>query len=305
MISKVFIIAQGGVLLYSKDFLARNEEEKDFDEDLISGFLTAISNFAQEIKGGGIQAMKFKNFNFIYSADEDCDCMFVAITDIEDIEDEAREKVELMKKQFIQKFESKIKNFTGCVNDFDRFDEFTEKHIYIPPKVLLVGEDRVGKTTIMNLFPGDTVLKLDEDLNEIIEKDIELPNLSSIKAARLREINLQELVENSKIYRGLLNSVDVICIVTNSAASNLGRTKRLYKRLKKSVNKADFYIIANFQDLEQAAFEPNKIEESFDLKTFEFSGIEKDAKEKFISILTEIIKVSVVDKIQGKYRSST
>ena len=40
------------------------------------------------------------------------------------------------------------------------------------PKMLLIGEEGVGKSTIMNLFPGETILELDDDLNEIIQKPI-------------------------------------------------------------------------------------------------------------------------------------
>ena len=78
--------------------------------------------------------------------------------------------------------------------------------------------------------------------------------------------------DKSKLYRRYLDTVDIICIVTNSAASNLGRTKKHFSRLKPLVKKADFYIIASHQDLKDAAFEPIKIEESFEVKTYGYSA---------------------------------
>ncbi|TFF92832.1 MAG: hypothetical protein EU544_06795, partial [Promethearchaeota archaeon] len=168
MISRILIIASGGLLCYSKNFLGSD----DIDDDLVSGFLTAVSNFAKEIRGGEIKALNFRNFNYIYSYDTHLDCMFVIVIDINDPEDEARDKVELLKEEFVKRYRPKLEEWSGDVTIFENFNEFVEKNIFIPPKILLTGEDGVGKTTIMNLFPGETVLELDEDLNEIIQKPI-------------------------------------------------------------------------------------------------------------------------------------
>ena len=111
-------------------------------------------------------------------------------------------------------------------------------------------------------------------------------------------MNINDLIDNSKMYRPLLNSVDVICIVTNSGASNLGRTKKLFSPLKSKVKKADFYIIANFQDIKDQAFEPKKIEEAFGVKTYGFSTKSKNAKEDMFKIFVDILNTSIIEKIQ-------
>jgi hypothetical protein len=113
-------------------------------------------------------------------------------------------------------------------------------------------------------------------------------------------MNIEEIIDNSKIYRPLLNAVDVICVVTNSAASNLGRTQRLVPTLKNMVKKADFYVIANFQDLNDQAFEPQKIEESFGMRTFGFSALAETAKEEIFTIMVEILSTSIIQKNQKK-----
>lgn len=298
MISRVLIIGSGGILLYSKSFFV--EEKEEFDNDLISGFLTAISSFAQEIKGGNIKALNFRNFNFVYAYDDRFGCMFVVVTAIDDLEEEAHAACVLMKKEFITKYESNLEHFTGNITDFKGFDDFIKENIYIPPKVLLTGEVGVGKTTIMNLFPGETVLELDEDLNEIIQKPIGVSGLENLKEFMLREIDLDELVSNSKLYRNLLDSVEIICIVTNSAGSNLSRTKKLYDRLKPKIKKGDIYVVANFQDRKEASFEPVKIEEAFGVKTYGYSAIQDDSKKILFTIFTEILKISVLDKLKSK-----
>ncbi|MFX1567046.1 MAG: hypothetical protein ACFFCV_01615 [Promethearchaeota archaeon] len=296
MISKILIIMANGVLCYSKTFVGSD----DMDYDLVSGFLTAISSIAKEIGGGEIKSLNFRNFNFVYTYDDEKLCMFIIVTEIDDPEEEAQDKLELMKNEFIRQFHDDLINWKCETGRFEVFDEFAENHIFIPPKILLVGELGVGKTTIMDLLPGETVLELDGDLNEIIQKSIPLSNFKRIKEIVLREFDLEELIKNSKIYRPILDSVDIICIVTNSGASNLGRTQRFYSQLEKIVKKADYYVIANFQDLENTSYEPEKVEELFGMQTYGFCAIKKEAEEKILEIISEMIKISIIEKIESK-----
>ncbi len=164
----------------------------------------------------------------------------------------------------------------------------------------MVGELGVGKTTIINLFEGETILELDEDLNEIIQKTIPLTDFKRINEVVLRELDLEDLIKNAKIYRPLLDSVDIICIVTNSGASNLGRTQRLYSQLVSKVKKADFYVIANFQDLQNTSYEPEKVEDFFGIQTYGFCAIKKGAKERIFEIINEMLRISIIEKIESK-----
>ena len=66
------------------------------------------------------------------------------------------------------------------------------------------------------------------------------------------------------------------------------------------VKKADFYVIANFQDLKDSAFDPKHIEEAFNLPTYAFSAIKEDAKLEIFKILSEILQKSILDKIISK-----
>jgi hypothetical protein len=63
VIFKIFIIDPGGILCCSKDFFSHI----DVNEEVVSGFLKAISDFAEEISVGQIQALEFRNFKFVYS----------------------------------------------------------------------------------------------------------------------------------------------------------------------------------------------------------------------------------------------
>ncbi len=300
MILKLFIIGPGGILYYSKSFFTHIE----IDECVLSGFLAAFSDFAEEIKGGEVKALLFKEFNFIYSYSLEFKLIFIIVIDKDSLEEEAKIKVDLMKNEFIKRYEQHLKNWSGNVSIFDDFDNFVEENIFIPPKILITGELGVGKTTILNLFSGEIRIELDDELNQVLKKSIKIKIANDIKECIIREIDLNNLVKYYPLYKDLLNSIDLILIITNSAASNLGRTQEIISKLKLKIQNIDFYLIANFQDLEDTAFKPQQIEDIFDIKTYGFSAIEDDSKDKFISILNKVLKISNLTQENNRISTS-
>ncbi|MFX1502434.1 MAG: hypothetical protein ACFFDH_15845 [Promethearchaeota archaeon] len=290
MISNIYIITLDGVVRYFKSFFG----SEHINNDIVS-FLTLITRVSKKIEGGNIRSLNFENFNFVYTYGQQ-DYVFIVTTDHHDPEEDVRFKLELVKEEFFKRF----KNGFGTGNDQSSqirdFGNFIEDNIIIPPKILLAGEDGVGKSTIMNLFPGETVLELDDDMNEIVEKTVKIYNLEGINEFVIREINFQDLIENFSNYKPLIKKVNIICIVTNSGAGNLSRTKSLYSRLKERVKNADFYIIANFQDSINSAFDPRKISESFGLKTYGFSAIQGDSSNQINQIIKNILETSILKK---------
>ena len=283
MISKVLIIRANGILCYSKTLYGHDQ----IDDDFVSGFLTTFLDIAQKIGGGEIKSLNFRNFNIIYSYDDEKLCVFIIISDINDLEHELRDNLELLKNEFMELYRDDILNWDSDIAKFEEFDDFVEKRIFIPPKILLVGENGVGKTSIMNLFPGDIIIELDNDMNESIQKTIYLQSDNHIIACILKEIDIQDILDKPNIYRQTIDSADIICLITNSGVSNLTRTKRLFSLLKPLVKNADFWVIANFQDEKLASFDPIKIEEFLALKTYGFSAVSNNATEKIRSILSE------------------
>jgi len=170
-----------------------------------------------------------------------------------------------------------------------------------PPNMLLTGESGVGKTTILNLFPGDIILELDDDLNEIFQKTIDIHNLKGVEQCILREIDLRELINKFESYRQLLRSIDIICIVTDSTEINIRNTKELLSELRSKLSEIDFYIIANFQDRKSISFSAGKVETIFKEKTFGFSAIQEDSKNGIITIIKEILKRVTLKKEEIKY----
>lgn len=156
--------------------------------------------------------------------------------------------------------------------------------------ILLVGEKGVGKTTIMNLLPGEILIELDDDLNEIVNKPVEISSSDGLIKFNIKKIDLDELNRKSRLYKEILKSVNILLVVTNSAASNIARTKKMLTELKAKVSNAKIYILANFQDKEKTAIEPKKIEEIFREKTYGVSSIQKDSEKKIIPIIKEILE---------------
>ncbi len=152
----------------------------------------------------------------------------------------------------------------------------------------------------MNLFPGENIIEIDLDLNEILKKPIEFSNLE-IEDCILRVINLNDLINKFTSFKNLLESINIICIVSNSRMNNIESIKELFSNLKEKVFEADYYIIANFQDRKEEILKVEKIEELLGEKTFGFSAVQKDSKERIFSIIEEIVGNSIKKKEEKRH----
>jgi len=165
-----------------------------------------------------------------------------------------------------------------------------------PLNILLTGVSGVGKRTILNLFPGEIILELDDNLNEIFQKPVDIPILNGVEQCILKEIDLRELMNNFVSYQKLLQSIEIICIITDSTNRNIENTQQLLSQLKSKLPKIDFYIIANFQDRKSASINVEKIENALKEKTFGFSANQEDSVDRITNIIRNILEISILEK---------
>ena len=270
---------------------SRNYVNQDVDPDLLSGFLTALSSFAQEIKGAAIEKMEFMQFQFLYLLENNLKLKFILCIDRDDLIDETKARLELIKKEFVGKYGSYLgEKWNGDVAKFTKFKNFADQHLVIPPKIFLVGERGAGKTTIMDLFPGETILSLDEDLNEIIKKSIKVDGMELINQIDIWKFDFSELIDNSKYYRDLLRVVDILLVITGSSEPAINRTLKSFEKLKTIIEGKNLYIIANKQDQIDIAYKPDVISGYFDnLNTYGLSAIDIEANQRIFEIMAEIL----------------
>jgi hypothetical protein len=104
------------------------------------------------------------------------------------------------------------------------------------------------------------------------------------------------LLDKFDSFKDLLYSTDIICIVLNSIITNIEKTQKLLSNLKEKLHTVMFYIIANFQDEKELALNIKKIEDLLKEKIFGFSAVQNDSKERILSIIEEVLRMSFKSK---------
>ena len=263
---------------------SRQYGDKKIDQDLISGFLTALASFSTEVKGGKIESLVMQDIRFIYSV-SDNELLFVFCCDKDDMEDEVQGRIEKVKKEFNQMYSDQIKNWNGNVTIFKPFDEIVDDMIVLPLKIVIVGEPGVGKSTLLDFFPGEGMLTLDDDDNEVFKKSVAVDGIQNVKQTDMFKYDLDSLMSEIRFHADLLKSSDLVILVVSSGVSNVSRAKKHVDKLKANVRKGRLVVLANFQDMKDVALEPEMIEQNLGLKTYGFAATDPEAKSNFFTLI--------------------
>lgn len=277
------MIASGGMLVYSRQY-----GSKQVDQDLISGFLMALSNFSVEVKGGAIESLVMQDVRFIYSLG-DYEYLFVFCTDKDDMQEEVQARIDRVKAEFYSMFGDQLKNWNGNVTIFKPFDEIVDELVMLPLKIVIVGEPGVGKTTILKFFPGDSILSFDDADTPIEKKSVEVEGIQNVRQIDFFKYTLESLIEEIRFHLDVLKSADLVILVVSSGASNVGRTKKHVKKLKNFIREGRLVCLANMQDMKDVALEPAVIEKALGLKTYGFSARAPDSKTKFFQLIGQML----------------
>jgi len=263
---------------------SRQYGDKKVDQDLISGFLTALASFSTEVKGGKIESLVMQDIRFIYSV-ADNELLFVFCCDKDDLEEEVQGRIEKVKGEFNRMFADQVINWNGNVTIFRPFDEIVDDMIVLPLKIVLVGEPGVGKSTLFDFFPGEGMITLDDNDNEIFKKSVAVDGIQNVKQMDMFKFDLESLMKDIRFQVDLLKSSDIVILVVSSGVSNVSRTKKNVDKLKANVRKGRLVVLANMQDMNDVALEPEMIEQNLGLKTYGFSATDPEAKSKFFALI--------------------
>ncbi|MFX1569661.1 MAG: hypothetical protein ACFFCV_14975 [Promethearchaeota archaeon] len=119
----LFIINDGGQLLYSWHQATQDEAS---DDDLLSGFLTAMNTFASIERGEDIKSLKLKETNIIFEKFSDYfqQITFVATTKNDELIELLHSVIHEIMDKFTEKFREILdREFSGEVSKFRVFDE--------------------------------------------------------------------------------------------------------------------------------------------------------------------------------------
>ncbi|MHA1790937.1 MAG: hypothetical protein ACTSXT_17090, partial [Candidatus Helarchaeota archaeon] len=156
----------------------------DIDEDLVSGFIQAISNFGQEISKLDTAVMEnitYKGFKILLESGKYVDiCLLLKEHETYTLKD----KIRLAREEFENTFSNQLQNFTGNIKVFtDIYSNFDEKF-----EIYLTGNFQIN----YKMFA-----KKSKSLNNLQKKIMRLIISVSEKPFKISEI--LELAKNSKI----------------------------------------------------------------------------------------------------------
>jgi small GTP-binding protein len=293
MIHGAYILRRSdGSILFHKAF-----GDEKLDEVLVSGFLVAVSKFSSELGSGEMDSIIMKNLKFVYGAFEDT--MIIFYVDHDDDDQFVREDIRKIASQFLWQFAEEVRTFKGGdINQFKKFDPEFERIIHEEArvKIVLLGEPKVGKTTIARILAK-------EDLPSSYEAST-APAIKKLTLDKFQTLIWDipgEGIEG-KGWEQLIRGAGVVFIVVDSTMENVAKSKSLVYRIQGAAKGAAIFAITNKQDL-NTAVNPAVVERVLGVPTFGFSAMYSTAKDDAIGIIRESIMISRSGKKKGDLQS--
>jgi len=293
MIRGAYILRRSdGAILFHKAF-----SEEKLDEVLISGFLVAVSKFSSELGSGEMDSIVMKNLKFVYGAFEDT--MIIFYVDHDDDDQFVREDIRKIASQFLWLFGEEIKTFKGGDTDrFRKFDPELEKIIREEArvKIVLIGEPKVGKTTIARILAK-------EDLPTKYEAS-SLPTIKKVTLDKFETIiwDIPGGGLDGKGWEQLIRGAGIVFVVSDSTIENAARSRSLVSRIQNAAKGAAIFAIANKQD-QSTAGNTALVERMVNVPTYGFSAMNPNARDDIITIIRESIMISRSGKKKGDIQS--
>ncbi len=207
------------------------------------------------------------------------------VSDLTDNFDEIEKELMGGREEFLNLFA----NILDKRSDLKVFEKFNSKaysiHENIRPKIALVGELGVGKTTIANLVRTETIPVKNDPKNN---KDI-----ATIKIGNLH-FELWDFTGEEKhgfLWSKFVKGCDAVILITDSTLENVEKSKYFLEIIEKSAPKSFPAVFANKQDLENP-IEPNQIETILGIKTYSTTTKNPENRDKIIQIIVNILDMN-------------
>ena len=119
MVRELWITSPDGVCYFHRNIGER--KENPMDELLMSGFFSAISNFAFEVTGDKIKKLDFGEAKLLFFSQNNL--LFIVRADLNSSDSKIKKKIKILQDLFIKKFRMELENFDGEISSFKIFNK--------------------------------------------------------------------------------------------------------------------------------------------------------------------------------------
>ncbi|WXG47325.1 MAG: ADP-ribosylation factor-like protein [Candidatus Atabeyarchaeum deiterrae] len=291
MIRGVYILRKSdGAIVFHKAY-----SQEKLDEVLVSGFLVAVSRFSSELGSGEMDSIVMKNLKFVYGAFENI--MIIFYVDRDDDDQYVREDIRKIASQFLYQYGDQVSQLKGGdLSKFKAYDAELDKVIHEEAKVkiVLIGDPKVGKTTIAKSLA-----------KEQISPNYEPSTVATIKKSTFDKFeavvwDIPGEGIDGKGWEQLIRGAGIVFVVLDSTIENTVRAKNLASRISDAAKGVAVFAIANKQDMPSAG-NPSLIERVLGVPTYGLSATSPTARDDMI----RIIRGSLVIARSGKKKGDT
>jgi len=277
VIHNVLLLTANGIKLFHRSYWAI-----EIDQPTVAEFVQSVRQLERDA-GHSLRVPIFlADEKFAYSF-LDRDLILVLVADPQDQDEPLQEKVELAAKQVKLKFAQQIFQFRQNRDSsvFQDLSRVIDSVVVSTLKVVLLGEGGVGKTTILNMLIGGRA-QLDHIATmAVYVEQLETARLGPYQIAVWDFPGQEKMVPR---WRDYLKGTDVVLLVTDSTLKNVMDTRKLIPIIRKWVEGALIWAIANKQDLAECLL-PDTVERLLGLRTIGLVAIDPRNKEKLFTTL--------------------
>ncbi|MGQ9721429.1 MAG: ADP-ribosylation factor-like protein [Candidatus Jordarchaeum sp.] len=280
MIREVSILNSNGEPLFTKRY-----GQSSVAAEVLSEFVSSLALLVPKLQlNGSIEFMNLKNTRIYYSNSNGI--VFTLEADKRDVISEMKEKLQSLKKSFLETFQNELSEWSAEVSTFQKFESVADEITLTYLKIALIGYSGVGKTTILKLL-----------------REEELPTehiptigvgIKGVKGAKIGNTSLicwdlagQERFELT--WEKFIRDASLIIIVTESTLENVVKSRYFVRLIRDVEPEANIFCLANKQDLPNA-LTPEKVSQIMEAETYGLVAIDPMNRMK----LYELIRKSVM-----------